>query len=177
MLQLIVFRHAKASREPGIADHDRPLTDRGRRDARRMGGWLAAENLVPDLALISDSKRTRQTFDLARTAFPVRMRTVSDPELYHASEAYILTVLRHVQPGPTRVLLCGHNPGLHDFTTGVVGSADRPPLELFRAGFPTAAIAVLDLDIDAWSDIRWRAARLTRFITPAALSNDGGDED
>lgn len=176
-MQLLVFRHAKAAREPGIGDHDRPLTDRGRRNARHMGAWLASEHLIPDLALISDAKRTRQTFDLARTAFPSRMRIVSDPDLYLASEALLLTTLRQIQPGPTRILLCGHNPGLHDFTTGLVGAGDRAALEAFRAGFPTAAIAVLDVDAEGWSDIRWRAARLTRFMTPAALSEEGGDED
>ena len=41
MRTLLVFRHAKAAREPGMSDHDRPLTDRGRRNARAMGEWLA----------------------------------------------------------------------------------------------------------------------------------------
>ena len=177
MLQLIVFRHAKAAREPGIADHDRPLAERGRRNAREMGAWLAAEGFAPDLALISDSKRTRQTFNLARTAFPARMRIFSDPQLYHASEAKLLAAVREIPSGASRVLLCGHNPGLHDFVTGLVGSADRPALDLFRTGFPTAALAVLGLDIAEWRDTRWRDARLLRFATPASVSGNGGDGD
>lgn len=175
MLQLLVFRHAKAAREQGLDDHDRPLTDRGRRNARAIGAWLAQENFVPDLALISDAKRTRQTFNLARTAFSNRMRVVIDPDLYLASEAALLVTLRGTGEGPKRVLLCGHNPGLHDFTTALVGSANRDALELFRGGFPTAAIAVLDFDVPTWNDVRWRAARLVRFATPKSVADDEGD--
>ena len=174
-MQLLVFRHAKASRESGIADHERPLTDRGRRNARQMGAWLAHSDLAPDHALISDSKRTRQTFEHARTAFPERLRVVSDPGLYHASEETLLAAVRATPDGTTRVLVCGHNPGVHDFTTAMVGSAERAALELFRDGFPTAAVAVLDLDVPFWRDVRWRAGRLTRFATPASVAGDAGD--
>ena len=177
MLQILVFRHAKTERDAGVIDHDRALTDRGRRNARAMGGWLAEEDLVPDLALVSDAKRTRQTFEIARAAFPVRMRTVSDPDLYHASEDAILASVRTVAPGPRRILICGHNPGLHDFTTALVGAGDRAALDLFRDGFPTAGIAVLALEIAAWSDLRWRAARLDRFVTPQTVAGDPGDRD
>ena len=177
MRHLIVFRHAKAAREPGLPDHERPLTDRGRRNARAMGAWLAAEKFVPDYALVSDAKRTRQTFQLARTAFPERLRVVSDPELYHAGEDVLLAAIRHVPDAANSVLLCGHNPGLHDFTTGLVGSGERGALALFRDGFPTAAVAVLALDVAGWRDARWRAAELLQFATPASITGDQGDGD
>jgi phosphohistidine phosphatase len=176
-MQLIVLRHAKASREPGVADHDRPLTDRGRRNSREMGVWLVEHRLVPDLAIISDSKRTRQTFDLARTAFPDRLRIISDPDLYHASEGMLLAVLRQAPEGAQRILFCGHNPGLADFTTAIVGAGEKAALDRFRQGFPTATVAVLDFDIPSWRDARWRAARLTHYVTPASLSNDEEDQD
>ena len=177
MRTLLVFRHAKAAREPGLPDHERPLTDRGRRNARAMGEWLAEEKFVPDHALISDAKRTRQTFQNARGSFPDRLRIVSDPELYLADENTLLAALRHAPDSASCVLLCGHNPGLHDFTTGLVGSAERGALDLFRDGFPTASVAVLAFETASWRDAHWRAARLLRFATPASIIGESGDSD
>ena len=177
MRTLVVFRHAKAAREPGLPDHERPLTERGRRNARAMGEWLAAEGFVPDHALISDAKRTRQTFQNARGAFPERLRLVSDPDLYHADEDILLAALRHVPDSSACVLVCGHNPGLHDFTTGLVGSGERDALDLFRDGFPTASVAVLAFETAGWRDARWRAAKLLRFATPASITGEPGDGD
>ena len=177
MRTLIVFRHAKAAREPGLPDHQRPLTDRGRRNARAMGEWLAAEGLLPDHALISDAKRTRQTFQQSREKFPERLRVVSDPELYHASEDVLLAAIHHVPDSANCVLVCGHNPGLHDFTTGMVGAGEREALDRFRAGMPTAAVAVLGLDLARWRDAYWRSAKLLRFATPASITGELGDSD
>ncbi len=177
MRTLLVFRHAKAAREPGVADHERPLTDRGRRNARAMGEWLAAEGFIPDHALVSDAKRTRQTFQHAREKFPERLRTVNDPDLYLAEESTLLDAVRHVPDSASCVLLCGHNPSLHDFTTGMVGAGEREALDLFRAGMPTAAVAVLALDLVHWRDAHWRSAKLLRFVTPASITGEPGDSD
>ena len=176
-MELIVFRHAKASREPGVADHDRPLTDRGRRNAREMGAWLVSQDLIPDLAYVSDSKRTRQTFDLARTAFGERLRIVSDPDFYHATEDVLLSTLQQAPDTAKRILFCGHNPGLADFTTAIVGAGERAALDHFRNGFPTSTLAILSFAITTWREARWRAARLTHFVTPAILSDEPEEPD
>ena len=102
------------------------------------------------------------------TRFPERLRTVSDPELYLADEDALLAAIRHVPDSANCVLICGHNPGLHDFTTGLVGSGERSALDAFRNGFPTAAVAVLGLDLAHWRDAHWRGAQLLRFATPSS---------
>lgn len=177
MLELLLFRHAKAAREPGVADHARPLTERGRRNAEGMGAWLAAEGRVPDLALVSDAKRTRQTFERAHRAFGGRPRVVFDPAIYDGTGDTLLTVLRAVPDGPARVLICGHNPSLGDLAAALVGSGDESALKTFRRGFPTASLAVVTFDTPHWSDVRPQAGTLARFATPETVSGDAGDGD
>ena len=55
MKQLLLLRHAKSAWPDGVEDHDRPLADRGRRDAPRMGASMAKAGLQPDFALVSSA--------------------------------------------------------------------------------------------------------------------------
>ena len=69
MKTLLILRHAKSDWEtPDVADHDRPLNGRGKRDAPRMGRLLRDENLVPDLIISSTAKRARKTAKLVAEA-------------------------------------------------------------------------------------------------------------
>ena len=175
MLQLLILRHANAAREPSNNDHDRALTERGREDARAMGRWLAVERLVPDLALVSDATRTRQTFDLVRQELRGRLRAICEPALYEADDDAILRVLNAIPDGPTRVLICGHNPGLHDVTLALIDEGGDPVArEMLRAGMPTSAIAVLAFDWRTWCNVAPRSGQLLRFVTPALISGQAG---
>jgi len=69
-LRLILTRHAKSSwTDPSVEDRDRPLNTRGEKSARAVGKWLAKRGHVPELALVSSSERTRQTWRLVARAF------------------------------------------------------------------------------------------------------------
>ena len=85
MKTLLLLRHAKSSwKESSLTDHDRPLNDRGQRDAARMGQLLTDEDLLPDLILLSTATRARTTAELvaASSGFDGEIRL--DGELYHA---------------------------------------------------------------------------------------------
>lgn len=69
MKQLLLLRHAKSAWPDGVADHDRPLADRGRRDAPRMGAYIAKAGLQPDFALVSSALRTQETWGLVAPEF------------------------------------------------------------------------------------------------------------
>ena len=69
MRRLLLLRHAKSDRPPGVADIDRPLNPRGRRAAPAIAGYLDAEELRPDLAIVSPSARTRETFAAVQDVF------------------------------------------------------------------------------------------------------------
>lgn len=119
---LILLRHAKAEREMGVADLDRPLTARGRADALAAGAWLARQGLRPDQVLCSPSRRTRQTWDGVRAGIapqetdePAAVR--DEPAIYHGTAGELLRLLRQVDPGEAdTLLLIGHNPTISELS-------------------------------------------------------------
>lgn len=144
MKTLLLMRHAKSSwDDPGTADHDRPLNHRGKEDAPRMGRWLAEQGLDPDLIVTSTAKRARKTAKLVAETCGYQGELVKLPELYHASPKVWTSVVQKLPETATRVLCVGHNPGLEELLAGWL-AAD--------VAMPTAAVAVLSLDIDAWRD-------------------------
>jgi phosphohistidine phosphatase len=175
MARLILFRHAKAVRQAALGDKDRALERRGRETAERMGDWLRESNLVPDLALVSDARRTRETFTLAagRLGAPVPSRL--EPRIYEASPESLLRLVRLTDPRVETLLLVGHNPGLAEFAALLTGRGDRIALSRLRLKFPTAAIAQF-----AWSgpvsEAQIGGCELVRFVTPNSLDPNGGDD-
>jgi len=155
---LILMRHAKSSwDDPGLADHDRPLNNRGRASAQAMGDWLRAGGHVPDAAVSSSSERTGQTFLGLGFDVPVTFTRM----LYHAGPELMMEVLRDQQVGA--ILMLGHNPGIADFAERLV--AEAPPHPAF-ADYPTCATAVIRFDTDSWKDIGWREGQPIDFAIP-----------
>ena len=99
MRRLLLLRHAKAERsQPGGRDEERPLTDRGRADAARLGAYLVRHRLVPDLALVSSAARTRETWHRAAAAFENAPPAHFEERLYGAAPEAILQVIRETAP-------------------------------------------------------------------------------
>lgn len=137
---LVVLRHAKAAHIPGLADRERPLTDRGRRDADRVARTLADLGVQPDLVLCSPSVRTRQTAELALPGAEV----VYESEIYEAYADELLALLRRGDPEARTLVLVGHNPGVHELVQLLTTRDDE--------GFPPGAFAVIETD-DEWSGL------------------------
>jgi phosphohistidine phosphatase len=173
MRRLMLLRHAKAG-PPAAKDIERPLAPRGREAAPRMGRYLAEEQLFPDVALVSSAARTRETWDLVRPHLGDDVETVIEPGIYEASPERLLDFAREVGPSARSVLMIGHNPGFQDLARLLVGFGDRYAFARMLEKFPTAALCVLDFDVDDWSGIAPRGARLDRFVTPRSL---GAEED
>jgi len=148
-----VLRHAKSDWPDGVADQDRPLAKRGRRDAPKVGHWLAQHGYQPDLVLCSTAQRTRQTWDLVAAGLPGAPAVRFDPRAYGASVQTLLYLARELPDECRTALLIGHNPGVS---------------ELAGTGFVTAAIAVLEFD-DDWPDFEPGQARRVAFATPAEM--------
>ena len=168
-LRLILIRHAKSGWDDlTLDDHDRPLTDRGRDNAPRIGRWLAAQGYVPTQVLCSDATRTRQTLALILPELPtppqVQVQYMST--LYHASAGQMLAEL-HKATEPV-VAMIGHNPGIGTFANGVVQG--RPGHPRYR-DYPTAATAVIDFDLTGWAQVRPRLGRVTDFTIPHDLAD------
>ena len=173
--QLWILRHAKASDAPrGGSDRDRPLTDRGRRDAESLGDALVAERspfatqglLSPDVALCSSAVRTVETAELVLSRLSPQMSLDSYSSLYGAEPDTVLLYLREVDESARSVLVVGHNPTVFRLIWNLLaeGSVDRIRLE--ELGFPTSALAIVDLAIERWEDVVDGQGTLTGLFKP-----------
>jgi phosphohistidine phosphatase len=136
MATLLVMRHAKSSWVDGVEDHARPLNARGRAAAEEMGRLLRARDLWPDLALVSDALRTRETWAGLERGGGGPMSAQVVPSLYLPT---LSAMVRAVQSAPPveRLLVLSHNPGCEVFTGWLTGVS---------VVFRTATIAELRLD-------------------------------
>lgn len=137
-MKLILLRHAKSDWSTGTGDHDRPLNERGRADAPRIGKWLGAQGYCPTRILCSTAARTRET--LARMR--LQGAEVSYlPQLYLAEATTILNLARtHTAPC---LLIIAHNPGLADAAARAV---TEPPAHPDFARYPTSSCTVVDME-------------------------------
>jgi len=146
MRTLLILRHAKSSwDDPALPDRDRPLNDRGRRDAPRMGHLLRDERLVPDLILCSTAIRARRTAEHVSGASGYRGRVRHLASLYHGDPHGILRLVRALPVRCGRVLVVGHNPVLEDLVELLAGRRER---------MPTAALVRIDADVASWKQLR-----------------------
>ncbi|MFC6064439.1 SixA phosphatase family protein [Streptomyces ochraceiscleroticus] len=163
--RIVLLRHAKAewSQE---SDHERPLAERGRRDAPAAGRWLAGAGITPDLTLCSTALRTRETWKLAVHELPQRPRTVYEDRLYEASLGELIAVVNEVPDEVDDLLLVGHNPGMHALADALSGEADGELLtQMNRGGFPTASVAVVTFN-GSWKSVEHGVGRLVAYWTP-----------
>ncbi|PIE10122.1 MAG: phosphoglycerate mutase [Rhodobacterales bacterium] len=162
-MKLILIRHAKSSWDDlNQDDHDRPLNDRGRRAAPRIGQWLADHDHRPELVLCSSAARTQETFARMKDALG-GPRLELRPDLYHAAPAHMLDLL-HGQTADS-IALIAHNPGIGDLAQRLAAELPEHPRFL---DYPTAATTVFE--IDSWADIAPHTARVIGFVTPRDLA-------
>ncbi len=168
MRTLLLLRHAKSSwDDPELDDHERPLNKRGTRDATRMGELISELGLAPDAVLCSDAVRTRATLALVLAAVGERPSRIQiEPRLYLAEPQAIMELVRAVPADCRRVLVVAHNPGIHALALGLTGSGDRKALSALAIKYPTAGLAVIDLDAEGWRDVRPGSGALRLFTSP-----------
>jgi phosphohistidine phosphatase len=169
MCRLMLLRHAKTERAgPGERDRDRQLTKRGRADAAAIATYMAHNDLVPDLALVSLARRTQETWDLASAVFKKMPRRSDEDRIYNAGTDDLMTLIGETRGAPS-LLVIGHNPGLHDLSLQLIGSGDAKMRTRLMEKLPTSGLAVIDLPFDNWSQLRPQCGRLVHFMTPRLL--------
>jgi phosphohistidine phosphatase len=171
MRRLMLLRHAKAAQPEGaMRDRDRPLAPRGRAEAPIMGAYMARHGLVPEQAVVSPAKRTRETWELVAKAFakppPVRF----EDKIYEAEPDALFDIVAKTASSVHSLLMIGHNPGIHKLALGLIASGDVETREQLREGLPTAGFVVIDFALDDWKDLHLRSGRLDRFVTPRTLA-------
>jgi len=145
MKTLLLVRHAKSSwRHADLADHERPLNKRGKRDAPRMGRLLRDEGLTPDVILSSTAERAQKTAQAITETSGCKGGIELVEDLYHGGPSACITLLRRLPDRCERVAVVGHNPGIEDLLT-VLTRADEM--------LPTAAVAHVVLPVSQWRDL------------------------
>lgn len=168
---LILVRHAKSDWDVPADDHERPLADRGRRQAPAIGTWLAehAAALPVERAVVSTATRARQTWELAAEALtadgvaapPVRF----DEEVYTFFADPLRAVIAALDPGVRVAVVVGHNPALADLLNALTDG--RTTSSMPTPSMPTSSIAVVALT--EWSAPHGR-------LLAAGRPADGGVE-
>ena len=171
-----LLRHAKSEWDDmATRDFDRGLNDRGRRGAKLIGDHIRNHGISWDVLVASSAARVKATL---QGALPQCTPAFED-RLYLASPETIMeTATRHASDADANaVLMAGHNPGLHELLVDLVSPAHEN--DLFHEAlkkFPTATFAVLECDIDDWSQLRSRCATLVHFARPRDLDPELGPE-
>ncbi len=181
MRQLLLLRHAKSSwDDKTLPDRDRPLNPRGRRAAAAMRQAMRDLGLVPDMVMLSPSRRTSETLEALEPWDEAPLIEPMDG-LYLATAAQLLELLHGVPETVRSLMLIGHNPGLHDLAAGLVGpraAAARQgegagrAIDHLAAGYPTGALAEFGI-AGPWWQLGTGGGQLIRFLRPRDLLQDG----
>ena len=170
MLTLSLLRHAKSSwSDPRLKDFERPLNDRGDTAAPRMGAFMARRGIRPDLILCSTAVRARQTLNLVLPHLKGAPELIYEDALYLASSATMLKRLHRVGVEVSHAMIVGHDPGMHTMAVELAGSGNGDDLRRLAEKFPTAGLAVIVFDVDAWRAVHWGSGRLKLFTAPKRL--------
>jgi len=165
--RLHVLRHAKSSWEDaGLPDHDRPLSARGRKAAKRLARVLDAEGVRPQLVLCSPAVRATQTLERVLDALG-SPEVVLDEALYHASAESLLSCVRAIPEDVSDAVVIGHNPGLAELCLLLARpGADR---DRVAGNLPTGAFATLAADTSSWVGLERGGADIVRLLLPREL--------
>ena len=158
MRTLLLVRHAKSSRDdPSLPDKERPLNDRGMRDAPKMGKRLAKRDLKPDIIVSSSAVRALTTAQFIADKLDYRAKIAVEDRLYASAPDRLLKVIRELGDQPKRVMLVGHNPELselaHRFSDSITD-------------MPTCAVAEFVFDIKSWTELGKQEPSEVRLHSP-----------
>lgn len=158
MKTLFILRHAKSSwADSDIADFDRPLNKRGLVAASFMGELMRARKLLPNVIICSPAKRAKETALLVKNAGRLEAEISFDDRIYEASPQTLLAVAAGIDNRFSSAMFAGHNPGVEGFIPLLTGRQEQ---------MATASLAVVDLNIESWNQIRAGCGNLRSVIRP-----------
>ena len=165
MNTLYILRHADAERRAQHDDdHDRPLTTKGEKAARRLGRFLAATEQRPEQCISSTAVRARRTTELVAEGADWDLPLRSVNALYKAQPADVLEEMQAVDATVTSILLVGHEPAWSATVSSLLGSAN--------VSLSPGTCVRVDTE-KAWSDIRFGSGVLRWMVPPSILRKEG----
>lgn len=162
MKTLHIIRHAKSSwDDTELSDFDRPLNERGKRDAPRMGKRLKEKSIYPGVIISSPAKRALSTAKrISKVLDYDKDKIKTTRQLYHADEQTTLSVIHQVKDKFDHVFIIGHNPGLTDFVNTLRDD------EMDLDNLPTCGVVAFTLPVERWQDITWGSGKIIFFDYP-----------
>ena len=157
MKKLYLVRHAKSSwDDPSLDDIDRPLNQRGKKDAPEMGERLNKQKIFPDLLVSSPGKRARSTAKkiAKKIGYPAKDILIDDA-LYHGSDDMLIDIVRKLPDSVQSAMLFGHNPGFTSFANQLCN------INIYN--IPTAGIVAIDFRTENWKDVEYGRGELVFF--------------
>lgn len=164
---IILLRHAKA--EAGADDHARPLAERGREEAAKMGAYMTVQGVLPQRIICSTSERTRETLERLFPVVPEKV--IYSDDAYNASENQLLQIIAGQPENISSLMMIAHNPGLHQLALRLARVGDDAGLRHLASDFPPCTLVVVEYESAQWKDIKSSGAGvLTHYATPKLLS-------
>ncbi|AUP77206.1 SixA phosphatase family protein [Flavivirga eckloniae] len=146
MKKLILVRHAKSSWKHNVIDHERPLNDRGFKDANLVSNHLKENDLGVDLVLSSDAMRAKTTANIFISNLGIDTGIAHlNHELYDFSGSNLIAVIKACDNAVNTLMLFGHN---HAITAFVNTYGDR-----YVDNVPTSGAVFIEFDMDAWKNL------------------------
>ncbi len=160
MKTLLLVRHAKSSWDnASLKDFDRPLNDRGKKNAPEMASRLVKKKIAIDLFVSSPAKRAKSTAILFAREFKRKEEDiVFEESLYHADSEVFLNVISNLSDKHKSVAIFSHNPGITDFANSITDSRID--------NIPTCGVFAIGVDADNWSDFARAEKHLAFFDYP-----------
>lgn len=169
---LYILRHAKAETgAPAQDDHTRSLTDVGRNAAHAMGEFFHRQGVRLDKVICSTAVRARETWDSVMETYGQQPPLEYSDRLYLASVNEMTQLLAQLDESATRVMIVGHNPGLHQFCLKLAKSGTPALMDTLHIKFPTCAFAAIALGETPWRELAHAHGELKAFVTPSMLGD------
>lgn len=160
MKTLFLIRHAKSSWENiSLNDFDRPLNERGKKNAPKMGEVLAAKKIIPDLIISSPAKRAIKTAQIIADKLGYKKnKIVKAQEIYEADVNTLLSLITRINADYNTVMLFGHNPGITEFLNYLTSAN--------IANIPTCGVAQIKFDFSDWNETSKDTGELVYYDIP-----------
>ena len=160
MKTVFLVRHAKSCwDDPSLADFDRPLNARGKRDAPFMGNILRKRGVLPDLIVSSPAKRAKKTATkIAKVLGYPKKEIAFKKQVYDADEQDLLSIIQKTSTEYNSIMLFGHNPEFTWLANELAGTDID--------NIPTAGVVCIDFEVDRWAEVTAKSGKLIFFDYP-----------
>lgn len=154
MKTLYLLRHANAANPSGVGDELRPLSAKGKAQAKQVGLHLKEAEIAPDIWLVSSAKRTQETCERVLLAGKLNTSPIIDKELYLATAGEIIKRVNQVGSQHDSVMVVAHNPGIEQLVKVLcLSRGTDDALAALQSGYPTATLAKILFDIGDWKEM------------------------